>query len=168
MPWGKGKMQCIKTHSEMYNKMHVNVTDGWIWIWIESESELILKPDVSSSWRQRHVASNFLTALMPPPIPGVTFGEWGFSFLFFFLIFIFTLLYFTILYWFCHTLTWIHHGTEWSLRKDLWHLNNKAPFFKPLGKQPISSIMPLPIYPLIPLYLHLSKNWFLLFTHPFF
>ena len=30
--------------------------------------------------------------------------------LFFFLIFIFTLFYFTILYWFCHTLTWIHHG----------------------------------------------------------
>ena len=24
--------------------------------------------------------------------------------------FFFTLLYFTILYWFCHTLTWIHHG----------------------------------------------------------
>ena len=29
---------------------------------------------------------------------------------FFFLIFIFALFYFTILYWFCHTLTWIHHG----------------------------------------------------------
>ena len=27
-----------------------------------------------------------------------------------FLILIFTLFYFTILYWFCHTLTWIHHG----------------------------------------------------------
>ena len=27
-----------------------------------------------------------------------------------FFIFIFTLFYFTILYWFCHTLTWIHHG----------------------------------------------------------
>ena len=26
------------------------------------------------------------------------------------LILIFTLFYFTILYWFCHTLTWIHHG----------------------------------------------------------
>ena len=34
------------------------------------------------------------------------------SFLFF-LIFIFTLFYFTILYWFCHTLTWIHHGCTW-------------------------------------------------------
>ena len=32
-----------------------------------------------------------------------------YSFLFF-LIFIFTLFYFAILYWFCHTLTWIHHG----------------------------------------------------------
>ena len=30
--------------------------------------------------------------------------------IFFFLIFIFTIFYFTILYWFCHTLTWIHHG----------------------------------------------------------
>ena len=39
-----------------------------------------------------------------------------FSYLFFnlfFLIFIFTLFYFTILYWFCHTLTWIHHGCTW-------------------------------------------------------
>ena len=31
-------------------------------------------------------------------------------FFYFFKIFIFTLFYFTILYWFCHTLTWIHHG----------------------------------------------------------
>ena len=31
----------------------------------------------------------------------------------FFLIFIFTLFYFAILYWFCHTLTWIHHGCTW-------------------------------------------------------
>ena len=30
--------------------------------------------------------------------------------LFIFLNFIFTLFHFTILYWFCHTLTWIHHG----------------------------------------------------------
>ena len=33
----------------------------------------------------------------------------AFYFLFIFS-FIFTLFYFTILYWFCHTLTWIHHG----------------------------------------------------------
>ena len=33
-----------------------------------------------------------------------------FYFIIIFLIFIFTLFYFTILYWFCHTLTWIHHG----------------------------------------------------------
>ena len=34
-----------------------------------------------------------------------------FLFLFFvFKLFIFTLLYFIILYWFCHILTWIHHG----------------------------------------------------------
>ena len=46
------------------------------------------------------------------------FSSWEFIFLlrvhmFFFSfkkIFIFTLFYFTILYWFCHTLTWIHHG----------------------------------------------------------
>ena len=31
----------------------------------------------------------------------------------FFLIFIFTIFYFTLLYWFCHTLTWIHHGCTW-------------------------------------------------------
>ena len=31
----------------------------------------------------------------------------------YFLIFIFTLFYFTMLYWFCHTLTWIHHGCTW-------------------------------------------------------
>ena len=36
-------------------------------------------------------------------------GAWGWP-RFSFLIFIFTLFYFTILYWFCHTLTWIHHG----------------------------------------------------------
>ena len=28
-------------------------------------------------------------------------------------LFIFTLFCFTILYWFCHTLTWIHHGCSW-------------------------------------------------------
>ena len=31
----------------------------------------------------------------------------------FFLILIFTLFCFAILYWFCHTLTWIHHGCTW-------------------------------------------------------
>ena len=36
-------------------------------------------------------------------------SKWD-SYVLFFLIFIFTLFYFTILYWFCHTLTWIHHG----------------------------------------------------------
>ena len=36
--------------------------------------------------------------------------EWACVFFVFFLILIFTLFYFTILYWFCHTLTWIHHG----------------------------------------------------------
>ena len=35
------------------------------------------------------------------------------SYLCIFLIFIFTLFYFTVLYWFCHTLTWIHHGCTW-------------------------------------------------------
>ena len=36
----------------------------------------------------------------------------------FFLIFIFTLFYFTILYWFCHTLTWIHHGCTWVSKHE--------------------------------------------------
>ena len=31
-------------------------------------------------------------------------------FIFFNFFFLFTLFYFSILYWFCHTLTWIHHG----------------------------------------------------------
>ena len=35
------------------------------------------------------------------------------NFFLLFLIFIFTIFYFTILYWFCHTLTWIHHGCTW-------------------------------------------------------
>ena len=35
------------------------------------------------------------------------------SFLFFLIFLIFTLFYFTILYWFCHTLTWLHHGCTW-------------------------------------------------------
>ena len=35
-----------------------------------------------------------------------------------FLIFIFTLFYFTILYWFCHTLTWIHHGCTCVLKHE--------------------------------------------------
>ena len=39
--------------------------------------------------------------------------------LFLFLIFIFTLFYFTILYWFCHTLTWIHHGCTWVPNPEL-------------------------------------------------
>ena len=37
----------------------------------------------------------------------MNFLKWN---IFYFLIFIFTLFYFTILYWFCHILTWIHHG----------------------------------------------------------
>ena len=37
---------------------------------------------------------------------------------YFFLIFIFTLFYFTILYWFCHTLTWIHHGCTCVLKHE--------------------------------------------------
>ena len=37
----------------------------------------------------------------------------------FILILIFTLFYFTILYWFCHTLTWIHHGCTWVPKHEL-------------------------------------------------
>ena len=62
----------------------------------------------------------------------------------FFLIFIFTLFYFSILYWFCHRLTWIHHGctcvpkheppshlppkknkkSAWTENKDLGQIRN--------------------------------------------
>ena len=47
-----------------------------------------------------------------PVFPARLVKEIVFSplYILFFLIFIFTLFYFTILYWFCHTLTWIHHG----------------------------------------------------------
>ena len=38
------------------------------------------------------------------------FELWCWRRFFLFLILIFTLFFFTILYWFCHTLTWIHHG----------------------------------------------------------
>ena len=40
--------------------------------------------------------------------------HFNFEYLFFFFLFFFNFLfYFTILYWFCHTLTWIHHGCTW-------------------------------------------------------
>ena len=58
-----------------------------------------------------------------------------------FFIFIFTLFYFTILYWFCHTLTWIHHGCTWVpkheppsplpphiISLDFWMLSFKPTF----------------------------------------
>ena len=38
--------------------------------------------------------------------------------LFIFLNFIFTLFHFTILYWFCHKLTWIHHGCIRALNPE--------------------------------------------------
>ena len=34
----------------------------------------------------------------------------------------FTLFYFTILYWFCHTLTWIHHGCLKSTLRNIFLL----------------------------------------------
>ena len=40
------------------------------------------------------------------------------NFIYLFKIFIFTLFFFTILYWFCHTLTWIHHGCAWVPKHD--------------------------------------------------
>ena len=52
-------------------------------------------------------------------IPAETLSVW--ILFYFFLIFIFTLFYFTILYWFCHTLTWIHHGctcVPWILKRQ--------------------------------------------------
>ena len=54
-------------------------------------------------------------------------GRCGFIF---FLIFIFTLFYFTILYWFCHTLTWIHHGCTCDPKHE-------PPFHLPLHNIPL-------------------------------
>ena len=63
----------------------------------------------------------------------------------FLLIFIFTLFYFTILYWFCHTLTWIHHGCTWVpkhepplLPSTPCHLSGSSPCNSP--KHPVSCI----------------------------
>ena len=56
--------------------------------------------------------------------------------IFFFLIFIFTLFYFTILYWFCHTLTWIHHGYTW----DPWNsITSTSLFVVMLSKAHLTS-----------------------------
>ena len=58
------------------------------------ETERHMKKIWKGNWQE-----GFLTTL-----------EFTCIFIFYFLIFIFTLFYFTILYWFCHTLTWTHHG----------------------------------------------------------
>ena len=47
----------------------------------------------------------------------MAYVKFKFSF-FYFKILIFTLFYFTILYWFCHTLTWIHHGCTWAPKHE--------------------------------------------------
>ena len=61
------------------------------------------------------------------------------------LFFFFTLFYFTILYWFCHTLTWIHHGCMWVPKHEaplppptLYHLSGLSPSTSP--KHPVSYI----------------------------
>ena len=61
----------------------------------------------------------------------------------FFLIFIFTLFYFTILYWFCHTLTWIHHGCKailWVHAKLLQSCPTNS--VRPYGPYPIRLLCP--------------------------
>ena len=61
------------------------------------------------------------------------------SFFFFF----FTLFYFTTLYWFCHTLTWIHHGcTRFPKHESPSHL---PPHNIPLGHP--SAPAPSMLYP---------------------
>ena len=59
---------------------------------------------------------------------------------FIYLFFIFTLFYFTILYWFCHTLTWIHHGCTWVPKHEPpshlppptpYHLSGSSPCTSP-------------------------------------
>ena len=43
--------------------------------------------------------------------------DWRNDFFKNFIIYLF-IFYFTILYWFCHTLTWIHHGCTWVPNPD--------------------------------------------------
>ena len=55
--------------------------------------------------------------------------------------FFFTLFYFTVLYWFCHTLTWIHHGCTWVPKHEL--LSHLPPHIISLctsPKHPVSCI----------------------------
>ena len=69
---------------------------------------------------------------------------WMLSF-FLILIFIFTLFYFTVLYWFCHTLTWIHHGCTWAPKHEPpltppspHHSSGSSPCTSP--KHPVSCV----------------------------
>ena len=62
-----------------------------------------------------------------------------------FLFLIFTLFCFTILHWFCHALTWIHHGCIWVPNPEPlshppipYHLSGSSPCTSP--KHPISCI----------------------------
>ena len=68
--------------------------------------ELQLQPQ-SSQWLFRIDWFNLLA--VQRTLESLLQHHFSFFFLFVF-IFIFTVFYFTILYWFCHTLTWIHHG----------------------------------------------------------
>ena len=54
--------------------------------------------------------------------------------------------YFTILYWFCHTLTWIHHGCTW------------APKHEPLSHLPAHIIPPDPFHAPAPSILYPASN----------
>ena len=64
------------------------LVQAWPWMWPSAEGLL----------------SKFPVSLQ---FPWKTFY---FLFIYFFKLFIFTLFYFIIPYWFCHILTWIHHG----------------------------------------------------------
>ena len=51
-----------------------------------------------------------LSARPESPAAAVSLRFFFFLFLTFIYLFIYFNFYFTTLYWFCHTLTWIHHG----------------------------------------------------------
>ena len=115
-----------------------------------SPSAVILEPRKIKSDTVSTVSPSICHEMMGPD--AMIFVFWMLSLLFhsplslsFFLIFNFTLFYFTILYWFCHTLTWIHHGCTWVPKHEPplppptpYHLSGSSPCTSP--KHPVSCI----------------------------
>ena len=77
----------------------------WFWPWFGGE----IGPDCWESYSSYETYAWHSVMLCTM----IACKHYTFYYFIFFLVFIFTLFYFTILYWFCHTLTWIHHGCTW-------------------------------------------------------